>query len=738
MKDKKGEGSYRDSNHESKRKREAPKNEQYSKPAYKDNDRREKTFANKNGDTKAKKTVQYLDADVLDFSAKLGAPTFKTSKNDKRSGSADFDNTPIRLNKFIANAGVCSRREADDLIKMGLITVNGEEIIDFGFKVKPSDRVKYNGSNLNAEEKVYLILNKPKGYITTTSDPEDRDTVVDLVKGATQFRVYPVGRLDRNTTGVLLLTNDGDFMEKITHPKFSISKIYKVAVDRKVTLAEMEQLLEGVMLEDGIAKADAIAFLDETKTNIGIEIHSGKNRVIRRMFEHLELEVKKLDRTAFGPFTKTKLRIGESRFLNDKEMLLVNRLKNQKIKGVGELKDQGAKSRSYAKEGYTKSNNYSTKPAYGNRDRNTGDSGFDDNKKKYPNDDKKDWNTKPAYGNRDRNTGDSRFDENKKKYPNDDRKDWNTKPAYGNKDRNTGDSRFDDNKKKYPNNDRKDWNTKPAYGNKDRNTGDSRFDENKKKYPNDDRKDWNTKPAYGNKDRNTGDSRFDENKKKYPNDDRKDWNTKPAYGNKDRNTGDSRFDDNKKRYPNDDRKDWNTKPAYGNKDRNTGDSRFDDNKKKYPNDDRKDWNTKPAYGNKDRNTGDSRFDDNKKKYSNNDRKDWNTKPAYGNKDRNTGDSRFDDNKKKYSNNDRKDWNTKPAYGNNDSNTKPTDRKYDRGAFTKLNEESNEKGDFTKKRKTVSRITAVKKSEFNKSSDSAKKEDRTIKERKKPSTKPTRK
>jgi len=280
---------------------------------------------------KSDKKVQFLDASDLNYRTKLDKQGFRNKNESKVPTIQELDNTEIRLNKFIAEAGVCSRREADELISHGLITVNGKEVRVLGTKVKPTDRVKYDGKLLSSEEKTYLLLNKPKGFITTTSDPEDRQTVMDIVSEATPNRVYPVGRLDRNTTGVLLLTNDGDFMEKVTHPKFNITKIYKVGLDRRAESAELQKLLDGVMLEDGVSKADNIAFLDETGKNIGIEIHSGKNRVIRRMFEHLEMDVKSLDRTSFGPFTKTNLRPGQFRQLNDKEMALVARLRKQKV-----------------------------------------------------------------------------------------------------------------------------------------------------------------------------------------------------------------------------------------------------------------------------------------------------------------------------------------------------------------------------------------------------------------------
>ena len=278
------------------------------------------------------KRVQFLDGSDINYRTRLDKQGFSNKNEERVSTMQALDNTEIRLNKFIAVAGVCSRREADEYIVQGRISVNGKEVNLVGSKVKPTDRVKFDGKLLVAEEKVYILLNKPKGFITTTSDPEDRKTVLDIVEESTPYRVFPVGRLDRNTTGVLLITNDGDFMEQVTHPKYNITKIYKVTLDKRAEIGEVQKLLDGVMLEDGLAKADNVAFLDDSRTIVGIEIHSGKNRIIRRMFEHLQMDVKNLDRTSFGPFTKTNLRPGQFRTLNDKEMALVERLKKQKAK----------------------------------------------------------------------------------------------------------------------------------------------------------------------------------------------------------------------------------------------------------------------------------------------------------------------------------------------------------------------------------------------------------------------
>lgn len=229
----------------------------------------------------------------------------------------------IRLNKYIANAGICSRREADVLITTGVITVNGETITQLGYKVQPDDVVKYNGRTLNNEKKVYILLNKPKGFITTSDDPQQRKTVLELINGACSERVYPVGRLDRNTTGLLLLTNDGDLTKKLTHPSYGAQKIYNVELDKPMTKADMDKLLNGLDLEDGIQKVDDVNYLNNQpidKKKVGVSIHSGKNRIIRRLFEALGYDVKKLDRVYFAGLTKKNLLRGQYRFLEDREI----------------------------------------------------------------------------------------------------------------------------------------------------------------------------------------------------------------------------------------------------------------------------------------------------------------------------------------------------------------------------------------------------------------------------------
>ena len=227
----------------------------------------------------------------------------------------------MRLNRFIANSGVCSRREADKYISAGLVTVNGNIVTELGVKVKMNDDVRFDGRKLNAEKKVYLLLNKPKDFVTTTDDPHADRTVMDLVKDACPERIYPVGRLDKSTTGVLLFTNDGELSDRLTHPSHNIKKIYQVTLDKPLTKNDLMQIAEGIELEDGPIAADAISFIDgNNKTEIGLEIHSGRNRIVRRIFEHLGYKVKKLDRVYFAGLTKKNLSRNKWRFLSHKEV----------------------------------------------------------------------------------------------------------------------------------------------------------------------------------------------------------------------------------------------------------------------------------------------------------------------------------------------------------------------------------------------------------------------------------
>ena len=228
---------------------------------------------------------------------------------------------PVRLNKFLANAGVCSRREADAYIQAGVVSVNGVVVTELGTKVKRTDEIKFHDQNVSLEKKVYVLLNKPKDYVTTSDDPQQRKTVMDLVRNVCPERIYPVGRLDRNTTGVLLLTNDGDLASKLTHPKFLKKKVYHVYLDKNVTAHDMQQIAEGITLDDGDVHADAIEYAHPTdKSQVGIEIHSGRNRIVRRIFESLGYRVTKLDRVQFAGLTKKNLRRGDWRFLTEKEV----------------------------------------------------------------------------------------------------------------------------------------------------------------------------------------------------------------------------------------------------------------------------------------------------------------------------------------------------------------------------------------------------------------------------------
>ena len=230
-------------------------------------------------------------------------------------------NEPIRLNKFLANAGVCSRREADEFITAGVVSVNGEVVTELGTKIKRTDEVKFHDEPVSVERKVYVLLNKPKDCVTTSDDPQERKTVMHCVKDACKERIYPVGRLDRNTTGVLLLTNDGDMASKLTHPKYLKKKIYHVHCDKNVTKADLDQIAAGITLEDGEIHADAISYASETdKKQVGIEIHSGKNRIVRRIFESLGYKVTKLDRVYFAGLTKKGLKRGDWRFLTEQEV----------------------------------------------------------------------------------------------------------------------------------------------------------------------------------------------------------------------------------------------------------------------------------------------------------------------------------------------------------------------------------------------------------------------------------
>ncbi|MDR2423299.1 MAG: pseudouridine synthase [Prevotellaceae bacterium] len=300
------------------------------------NDRRDNRFE-KSRDRFEKPRRRYSDSDdSRDEQRYSGRDRFSTGRRDDRFDKPrkpfgkpekhrheprkiDPDGL-VRLNKFIANSGVCSRREADEYITAGLITVNDVVITELGTKIKQSDDVRFNGERLKGEKKVYVLLNKPKNYVTTVDDPHAKQTVMDLVEKACSERIYPVGRLDKNSTGVLLFTNDGELTKQLTHPSYNKMKIYKIQIDKNITKRDLQLLRDGVELEDGISIVDDIQILEDDKSELGIEIHSGKNRIIRRMFEHLGYEVLRLDRVYFAGLTKKGLERGEFRLLSPREV----------------------------------------------------------------------------------------------------------------------------------------------------------------------------------------------------------------------------------------------------------------------------------------------------------------------------------------------------------------------------------------------------------------------------------
>ncbi|MBK9285565.1 MAG: pseudouridine synthase [Sphingobacteriaceae bacterium] len=294
-----------------------------SKPKYPS---KERSFDSKDRYSKKNK---YEGEKRIKYSDLEEKPRFKDTFDKKKSGKAPQkkqtnDDGLIRLNKYLAHSGIASRRDADDLIKSGTVKVNGKVITEMGFKISPTDKVTYGDAAVKNEKKVYLLLNKPKDYISTMDDPQERKTVLDLIQGACRERVYPVGRLDRNTTGLLLLTNDGALTKKLTHPKHGIKKLYHVSLNKGLRTEDFKAIIEGVELEDGKISADDLAFVGEGKKEVGIEIHSGRNRIVRRLFEHLGYEVLKLDRVAFAGLTKKDLPRGKHRFLTQKEISFLN------------------------------------------------------------------------------------------------------------------------------------------------------------------------------------------------------------------------------------------------------------------------------------------------------------------------------------------------------------------------------------------------------------------------------
>ena len=298
---------------ESRFKKDDTKEERYSK-------RPERESRFKKEDNNEERYSRKTEAKPYKTRRPYGASARKTSSGVATSLKKDGK---VRLNKYIAHAGICSRREADDLIKAGTISVNGEIITEMGYRVDPDADVRYEGARIKQEDLHYVLLNKPKDFITTMDDPQGRKTVMQLVKGATKERIYPVGRLDRNTTGLLLFTNDGELAKKLLHPKHQLKKLYHVILDKNVSVEHMHNLTDGIELEDGIVKADDVQYTSEgrNKKEVGIEMHLGKNRIVRRMFEHLGYKVIKLDRVMFAGLTKKDLPRGKWRHLTEQEII---------------------------------------------------------------------------------------------------------------------------------------------------------------------------------------------------------------------------------------------------------------------------------------------------------------------------------------------------------------------------------------------------------------------------------
>lgn len=270
-----------------------------------------RTVTDKKGPTDKKTVTERDKRKYIDYKIKV----------KKGDPLPSFNEDQVRLNKYLSNAGVCSRREADVLIQTGVVSVNGKIITELGYKIAPGDVVQYDGETINAETKRYVLLNKPKGFITTMDDPRGRKTVMTLVKKACRERIYPVGRLDRETTGLLLFTNDGDMAKKLTHPRYQAKKIYHVELNKSVTKEDMERLLKGVDLEDGKTRVDEVSYIENgNSTEVGVEIHSGKNRIVRRLFEAMGYVVVKLDRVQFAGLTKKDLPRGYYRHLTEQEV----------------------------------------------------------------------------------------------------------------------------------------------------------------------------------------------------------------------------------------------------------------------------------------------------------------------------------------------------------------------------------------------------------------------------------
>jgi len=287
-------------------------------------------------EVKSRKREEFKSQNLpFDLAARAGKSETQNSKlkednshNKSYAANSKYETDQMPLNKFVAHAGVCARREAAELVKEGKVKVNGLIVYEPGFKVSAKDKVEVNSKKVFLQKNlVYILLNKPKDYLTTAKDPEGRKTVFDLIKHATKERVYPVGRLDRNTTGVLLLTNDGELAQKLTHPSFEVKKVYEVKLDKSLAKKDFEAILNGITLEDGFVKADALGYAEaKDKSIIGIEIHSGRNRIVRRIFEHLGYDVKNLDRVMFANLTKKNVDRGKWRFLTEKEVRLLKHM----------------------------------------------------------------------------------------------------------------------------------------------------------------------------------------------------------------------------------------------------------------------------------------------------------------------------------------------------------------------------------------------------------------------------
>ncbi len=297
-------------------------------------DKPKRSYKREEGEERpARKTEERTESsDRSKRAYKGGKEEFRSTKSQRGTFT---ENGPIRLNRYISMAGICSRREADEMILAGVVSVNGEVITELGTKVAAGDDIRYNGERLRNEELKYVLLNKPKDYITTMEDPTARKTVMELISGACRERVYPVGRLDRNTTGLLLFTNDGDLAKVLTHPSSMVRKIYHVELDKSVKAGDLKQIVEGVELEDGMMRADEVTYDGDgsDKKSVGLQIHSGKNRIVRRIFEHLGYEVMKLDRVMFAGLTKKDLPRGRWRVLNENEIGMLKMISSKPMKG---------------------------------------------------------------------------------------------------------------------------------------------------------------------------------------------------------------------------------------------------------------------------------------------------------------------------------------------------------------------------------------------------------------------